>query len=129
MISQTAIHNLAELYYHSGKARAASQYYEKYIDLNPDDTNTLNQIALAYTEIGEMRKSHDMLKKSLEINPEQVETRKIFSELENIISQTTAEAKPDTIQNKSNVLQNGSGSECKSNFNTDNQVRFISQAG
>ncbi len=112
---QTAIHNLAELYYNSGKAHSASQYYEKYIDLNPDDTNTINQLALAYTEIGEIQKSHDMLKKSLEINPEQVETRKIFSELEDIISQTPAEVEP-------NARQNESSSERKNIFSTDNPL-------
>ncbi|MFV1976121.1 MAG: tetratricopeptide repeat protein [Candidatus Scalindua sp.] len=118
----TAIHNLAELYYNTGEKHAASQYYEKYISLNPDDTNTINQLALVYTERGEIRKAYDKLKLSLTINPEQVEPKKILGELEEILSQTIAESKPQSGQNEFNEPQKESNSGSKRNFCTKNPL-------
>ena len=118
----TAIHNLAELYYNSGRIHDASQYYEKYIRLNPNDTNTINQLALVYTEIGKIQKSCEMLEKSLEINTEQVETKQILDELKEILSQSNVMLESGTEHHAYNTLQNKSGSECRSNFSTDNPL-------
>ncbi|MBN1381298.1 MAG: glycosyltransferase [Deltaproteobacteria bacterium] len=74
--------NLADLYFHLKRWNDAVFYLERYLARHSQDVERINQIALAYMELGAHERAIDFLKKSLDINPGQGDILDILKTLQ-----------------------------------------------
>ncbi len=59
----------------------AIPFYEQALEKFPNNTSTLNNLAICYHGTGNKRKAKEMLERSLKVNPDQERVRKMLEEL------------------------------------------------
>lgn len=84
-----ALENLAN-YYSAINARKALEYYNKYLEVDPDDAEIYFQMGFLYQKEGDVQRTLGAFKKSVELDPQQVASHLAMAELFELRKSTAA---------------------------------------